>query len=309
MLIYPIFIPQWGCPQQCIYCNQNKITDTEGFDTQAIMQGVKAFVTYHKGSQKQIAFYGGSFTALNPSERSRLLQPVLELLDSETSIRISTRPDCIDGEVLDYCLHYGIRTIELGIQDFSDNVLRKTGRSYDSETAQKACDSIIKSGFELGVQLMPGLPGSNEESLHQNHQLLIQIKPSTLRLYPLIVISGTALETLYLKGLYRPLELDTAVEQCADYCELADKHAIKVIKLGLPSTLRPEDIVAGPYHPAFGEFVRAELLIRQLERDHKPGARISLDRKQVSLLHGHKAKYLNILHKRLDSCTLDIEYR
>ncbi len=308
MLIYPVFIPQWGCPQQCIYCNQSKITDSKGFDPGELVPQLEAFVSYNKDKDKQIAFYGGSFTALDIASRQRVLEHFLPIIDARTSFRISTRPDCIDQDVLQWCKAYKIQTIELGIQDFSDRVLNASGRSYTSDIAYAACSLVMDSGIELGVQLMPGLPGWDVDSLAFNHYSLEQLRPALLRIYPLIVISGTALETLYRNKKYIPLSMETAINQCADYTALTKQTGTKIIKLGLPSNLNPSEVVAGPYHPAFGEFVRAELLVREIEATYKPGAKIVLDKKKMSLLMGHERKFYNILCKRIDSCTPDISY-
>ncbi len=306
MNIYPVFIPEWGCSRQCIYCDQKKISATDDPSLDQALPRIKAFIQKHRNIQKQVAFYGGSFTALDQSVRQSLIDAIAPLLDDLSSFRISTRPDAIDSEILTWCTANRIRTIELGIQDFSNSVLLQCQRPYDSDTAHNACDLIKTSGLELGVQLMPGLPGWTQETLEYNHHCLKTILPQYLRLYPTIVIRNTALHRLYARGGYTPLSMNDAIIQCADYQALASAYDISVIKLGIPSTLDPEDIIAGPYHPAFGELVKAELVLRNIVFTQSGQNVIFVDRRSYNLLMSHGAYYYKILCNRIGFCTLKV---
>ncbi|HPS39412.1 MAG TPA: radical SAM protein [Candidatus Cloacimonadota bacterium] len=308
-LIFPLFIPQEGCPLQCVYCDQRKISGQDGYDPLTAYIQTRDFIQNHPGREKQIAFYGGSFTALPPSRREDILRDILPLLDDTTTIRISTHPLAIDSEVLSWAAAKRIRTIELGIQDFQDEVLRRSGRGYTEIEAVKACELVQEAGFELGIQLMPGLPGSDARSLDLNKELLNRLRPEFLRLYPLVVIRGTPLAEIYAQGKYRPLSLEEAITICADYTEFTRPLGIRIIKLGLPSGIAESEIVAGPWHPAFGEFVRAELLIREISLDYQADQTIFLDRSQRALLSGHGGKYQKILCDRLKICIEKIYYR
>lgn len=261
-LIYPVFLPMAGCPSRCVYCDQFKVTGVPRFGLGDTLAGIASFVSRNPGREKQVAFYGGSFTALPDDFREELMREALSVSDEKTSFRISTHPLYVGDEILAWCRQAGIRTIELGIQDFCTRVLEQTGRGYTSEEAMEAAIRVKHKGFELGVQLMPGLPGWNDYSLKTNHRALESLEPDLLRLYPLIVIRGTPLEEMYRKGEYIPLTLEQAAAQCADYFPLAEAHGIKIIKLGIPSNLKDEDVVAGPWHPAFGELVKAEIQSR-----------------------------------------------
>ncbi|HOZ01010.1 MAG TPA: radical SAM protein [Candidatus Syntrophosphaera sp.] len=258
-LIYPVFLPMRGCPQRCVYCDQSRISGVEDLSLAAELPKIADFIKRNAVRAKQVAFYGGSFTALDAAFREKLLSAVLAVCDAQTSFRISTHPLYVGPEILDWCASRRIRTIELGIQDFDDAVLKQSERGYTGNEALAAARRVKDAGFELGVQLMPGLPGWSEESLRTNHRTLEELKPKFLRLYPLIVIRGTPLEELFRKGDYVPLSLDEAIRHCADYFPLAERCGIRIIKLGLPSNLKREDIVAGPWHPNFGELVRAAL--------------------------------------------------
>lgn len=298
MLIFPIFIPQWGCPFNCIYCDQRQFVAVKVIPFNTLRKQLSEFCEKNIYRHKQIAIYGGTFTALALSEREMFITLVKPFLNDKTSIRISTRPDCIDQDILDWCDSNGIRTIELGVQDFSDKVLLASNRGYNQKIVIDACHMIKQNGFELGIQIMPGLPGFLFNSYHRFEVVLHDIMPSFLRLYPVIVLQGTDLWREYQSGSYNPLSMEEAITVCADISEIAEKYNIKVIKIGIPS-LEKGSVYAGPYHPAFGEFVKAERLIRKIVKEHKQQESIELPSTDISLLTGHKGYNLSRLLKRL----------
>lgn len=304
-LIFPVFLPMQGCPGSCIYCDQRRISGSPDTDPAAKVGQARDFLRRNKGKQRQIAFYGGSFTALDEARREALMVPLLPEMDELCSFRISTHPLCIDGSILDWCKAWRISTIELGIQDFSDAVLSASGRGYSSARAMEAAMMAKAYGFELGIQLMPGLPGWTADSVIQNRRAVAEIKLDLLRLYPCLVLKDTPLCELWEQGLFQPLSLEQAISQCADWQALCDGLGIRIIKLGLPSNLAPDEVAAGPWHPAFGELVRAELLVRALEKVHPAGSIIKLDKKQWALIVSHGRFYLNILRDRIRNCSVE----
>lgn len=261
-LIYPLFLSHLGCPFKCVYCDQAKISGSTGFDLEQAQEEVSKFIARNPGKMKQIAFYGGSFTSMAETSRDGILEKISAVCDDMTSFRISTHPLFVGEDVLRWCFSRRIRTIELGIQDFSDEVLRSSGRGYTGDDARSAVHRVKDAGFETGVQLMPGLPGWSEASLGENRKALAALKPDLLRLYPLIVVKGTKLAETFANGDYHPLTLIDAISQCADYYPVAEANGIKIIKVGLPSNLPASEIVAGPWHPSFGEMVKRELARR-----------------------------------------------
>ncbi|MDD2597231.1 MAG: radical SAM protein [Candidatus Cloacimonetes bacterium] len=286
-LIYPLFIPMQGCPGTCVYCDQRKISGAGTFDLEKAEREVTAFIRRNSGTKKEVAFYGGTFTALPIDIQQASLMRISSLLDEDDSLRVSTHPLYIDADTLSRLWRYRVRVIELGIQDFCDEVLKASGRNYHAEAAFSAALAVRDAGFTLGVQLMPGLPQSSAASLQKNQQTLVKLKPDLLRLYPTVVIKGTALARLYERGDYLPLSLREAVMICADYAELCAQNSIRIIKYGLPSNLDIAEVVAGPYHPAFGELVKQELLRREIKRD--PKRRQHLYPKEIQLLKAHGA--------------------
>lgn len=288
-LIYPFFIPNLGCPGTCIFCDQHKISGAKEPDLDAIKTEAESFIMRNQDKNKEIAFYGGSFTALIKEKQREYLHAVTQITGDFT-IRISTHPLYIDKETLDFLKENRVQTIELGVQDFCDIPLKESGRGYTKQDAIKASELIKEEGFNLGIQLMPGLPGSDEKSLEENLLQLEKIAPDCLRIYPTIVIRGTPLEELYLRGAYKVLTLSEAVEICVRYHDLCEKRGIKLIKMGLSSNLQKEEVVAGPYHPAFGELVKQELLIRRIKKE--PSKIERLTQAQKGLLRAHGCNFM-----------------
>jgi histone acetyltransferase (RNA polymerase elongator complex component) len=306
MLIFPLFIPHIGCPQTCIYCDQYQISGIKRLDWNSIFPSIRNFCHLHPQEEKEIAFYGGSFTCLPQQAQKELYDRVAPFLDKKTYLRYSTRPDGISTDILQESFKRGVRTIELGIQDFSDHVLVKSQRGYDRKHALWACKLVKASGLKLSVQIMPGLPGYNSLSLAQTIEDTISVQPDYVRIYPTIVIAGTALETMYHNGEYTPLDFETALR---DVCLMVDRFemsGIKVIKIGLTG-MEPTRITAGPYHPSFGEIVRAERYIQRIVLKHDPNLILTISKKDISLLLGHKKEYLTRIKHEFNKSTIKIK--
>ena len=272
--IIPIFVPHKGCPNDCIFCNQKKISgQIEDMSPVMIPQIIESHIaSMGSNDDIEIAFYGGSFTAIDPSIQESFLSLASQYLsdDGITQIRISTRPDCIDEENLRMLWHYGVRTIELGVQSLEDEVLRASCRGHNAACVYEAAALIRRMGFTLGIQTMTGLPGDTDETCLRTAGKVICIAPSIVRIYPLLVIRGTELESQYLRGVYKPQSLEEAVSLCAQLLELYEDNQIKVIRIGLqPTDMIREgsgsDVVAGPMHPAFRQLVESRLMLKRME--------------------------------------------
>lgn len=268
----PVFIPHLGCPFDCIFCNQKKISSTISAPKPADINDIvdKHLDTIPKDSHIEIAFFGGSFTAINKDLQIEYLKAVQPYLRSKrvNSIRLSTRPDFIDPITLEYLSEYGVKTIELGVQSLNDEVLKKSCRAYKVDDVFKASHLIKSFNLKLGIQLMVGLPGDKYEYDIETAQKTISLRPDMVRIYPTLVIKDTTLEVLYEKGLYRPLPLDEAITTTKEmYLNFIANH-INVIRMGLyPSEdLRSSDtVIAGPFHPAFGELVEQKVFYDQVQ--------------------------------------------
>jgi len=305
MKIYPIFIPHLGCPYNCIYCNQKTITKSETPHIQEISENVSKFCEHNELEEKEVAFFGGTFTNLNIEKQQAYFDTVNEYKDQMDGIRISTRPDSIDQDILTFCKENNVRTIELGIQSFDDHVLTTTNRDYTSVIAKNSCQLIKANNIKLGIQLMPGLPGFSPDSLETSIETTIKLNPDYVRIYPTIVLKNTELEGWYIEKKYFPLSLKEAIEITSDMISKFKKRKITVIKTGLHSDIDADKIVAGPYHQAFGELVRAEILKEKII-DNFEDKTLIISPSDISLFKGFNSKLLKEIKSKLKLQTLPI---
>jgi histone acetyltransferase (RNA polymerase elongator complex component) len=265
-LIIPFFIPQEGCRHRCVYCDQPTITGVSQspWNRNSIRQYVQSYLTPPNRYPVQLAFYGGSFTLLSESYQRHLLESVQEFLRQGQvhSLRLSTRPDGIEDNNLCFLRTMGVETIELGAQSLNDRVLTASARGHSSKDTVEATKRLKKHGFEVGLQLMPGLPGDSRKTFLKTVEKSVALAPSFVRIYPTIVLSSTPLERLFRSGRFRPLSLKQAVDWCKESKKRFDSASIPVIRMGLQSTVtleKPGRIVAGPYHPALGQLVNSSI--------------------------------------------------
>ncbi len=269
--IIPIFVPHLGCPNDCTFCNQTKIS---GQTKKVTAFDVKNQIEYYLSNFKdkegsvEVAFYGGSFTGIDEEEQNELLAAAYEYVKNGKveSIRISTRPDYIDRKTLRRLKKYKVKTIELGVQSTNDYILKKCRRGHTYKDVVKASRMIRFRRFRLGHQMMVGLPDSNEIDDLNTARDLIKLKPKMIRIYPVLVIKGTELENEYNNGEYDPLTLEQAVERCKELSLMFEEKKIKVIRIGLQNTdtittpgTESSEVVAGPYHEAFRQLVESEI--------------------------------------------------
>jgi len=254
----PVFIPEEGCRFQCVFCNQRHISGRQNIPTGADVIAIveKHLSTQPPDAEREIAFFGGNFTGLSFERQAELLQAAFEYYRRGLirSIRLSTRPDFVNANSLAFLKQFPVKTIELGVQSFSDHVLQKSGRGHTAAQNREAAVLVKESGFELVLQMMTGLPGSTSEDELNTARNIISLGASGTRIYPCLVIRGTALEHLYQKGQYQPQELFAAARQSAALIRLFEEAGVKVLRVGLhPSEGLSEgtSLVAGPFHPAF----------------------------------------------------------
>ena len=264
-----LFVPHLGCPHTCVFCNQKTISgQTAGLKPQDIVSACEtAAKCPHDIRDSEIAFFGGSFTAIDRETMLSCLQTASPYVGTQFGgIRVSTRPDCIDGEVLSLLKGYGVTAIELGAQSMREAVLVKNERGHTPEDTVKAAALIREYGFSLGLQMMTGLYGSTPEDDRYTAECFIKIKPDTVRIYPTVVLENTRLAELYRAGEYTPYGFEETVSLCAELLlRFTDEH-IRVIRLGLHSGGNVEEgYVAGVYHPAFRELCENEIFRKKAE--------------------------------------------
>ena len=268
--IIPIFVPHLGCPNDCVFCNQKSISgETKELTKEDVKKIIEEHLKYVKENAKvEIAFFGGSFTGIDESKQNELLEVAYEYIKQgkAESIRISTRPDYIDKKILKRLKKYKVKTIELGVQSANDYILQKAERGHTFEDVKKASKLIRFYGFDLGHQMMVGLPESTHLDEINTAKQLIKLKPKMVRIYPVLVIKNTKLEKEYREGKYKALTVVQAVETCKELVKLFAKKNIEVIRIGLQPTdtiADPEnqksEVVAGPFHPAFRQLVEASM--------------------------------------------------
>lgn len=265
-LIIPVFIPFGGCPHQCVFCDQRRLTGGDALPSVDEVAGtIEAYLATWKGKgPREAAFYGGSFTGLPRQLQQEYLEAAVRFVREGRldALRISTRPDYIDAETARFLKSMGVATIELGVQSMDDRVLALSKRGHTAGATVAAVEALRSEGLSIGLQFMPGLPGDTRESVLETTRAVIGLRPDFVRVYPAIVIKDTPMHGLYLSGLYRPWPLDEMVEACAGVKRLLDMAGVPVIRMGLQATEGLErSIAAGPYHPSFRQLVDAALAI------------------------------------------------
>lgn len=262
-----LFVPHRGCPHDCCFCDQRAIAGVTAPITPADVTAAceRALMSLKDGVTAQIAFFGGSFTAIEREEMTALLEAAQPFLQTGRfdGIRISTRPDAVDEEVLGLLKHYGVTAIELGAQSMDDRVLAASHRGHTAAHTVAAAKRIRAHGFLLGLQMMTGLPLDTDEGALATAQAFCELSPDTVRIYPTVVLRGTALAKAYEQGLYTPPALDETVRLCARLLTLFEhEHHIRVIRLGLHDgeTLKT-NVLAGGYHPALRELCEGHLYV------------------------------------------------
>lgn len=265
--IIPVFVPHLGCPNDCVFCNQRRISgEKEAATAETVKNAIeKAAALTPSGTKRQLAFYGGSFTAIPVAEQTALFEAAKPYLDDGTisSIRLSTRPDAIDAETLARLKKYSVQTVELGAQSLCDKVLWLSNRGHTAKEVEDAAIMVKQAGFELILQMMTGLPGDTDESCVETAKKIIALRPDGVRIYPTVIVRDTELYDMWKAGTYKEHTVSDAVRVCAKITKLFDEAGIPIIRMGLNPTedLSGGDAVGGAYHPALGELVRSRMML------------------------------------------------
>lgn len=272
--ILPFFLPFAGCPHRCIYCAQEQQTGLPAPQTPiALLEALAKIFDEKEGENTgkylhlppvfEFAFYGGTFTALPETLQLQCLERLAPLKESGrlSRVRCSTRPDSVTPSLLLRLKKAGLDLVELGIQSYSDMALRRSSRGYSGATALEACRMVQDAGLDLGIQLLPGMPGSTPDVFLEDAQKSLEMQPKCLRWYPCLVVEGTRLALLWKRGLYAPWSLPETVETLGRALSLAWARRVPVIRLSLaPEPELEAAILAGPRHPALGNLIQGEAL-------------------------------------------------
>lgn len=279
MKIYPVFLPHAGCPHRCLFCAQERSTSQPGVGEPDELAAWLEQRLPARGDG-EIAFYGGTFTLLPPARQAGYLAMAKRLVAAGrvAGIRVSTRPDALPADCLARLRGAGVTTVEIGVQSFDAAVLSAAGRGHTPAHSRAAIQRCRRAGFSVGVQLMPGLPGGDAGEALRSLRQALRLAPAFVRIYPVVVVAGTPLAELWSAGGYSPWSLDQAVDVCADMLHLCHLAGMPVVRLGLQGDPQLEaNLLAGPYHPAFGQLVRSRLWRRALLRIDPPGGELSIN--------------------------------
>ncbi len=296
-----IFVPHQGCPCACSFCNQKTITGQSYQPTALDVKRSVETALKREGFDYEIAFFGGSFTAIDRDYMIELLKAAYPYVEAKkvSGIRISTRPDCINDEILAILKSYGVTSIELGAQSMDDDVLLANRRGHTSNDVFNASSLIKSNGFELGLQMMTGLYTDTDEKAVKTAQKIISIKPATVRIYPTVVLKGTYLAELYLEGKYSPLNADASASLAAKLVLMFDEAGIKIIRMGLHSS--PDlkaNMLAGGFHDSFGELVKSKLMVNKILKLPPGDYAVRVNPRSLSKLKGNSKSNIYLLIER-----------
>ncbi|WP_291322760.1 radical SAM protein [Desulfonatronospira sp.] len=305
--LYPVFLPFAGCPDRCIYCSQETQTGQPIIHLKTIARKMHDDIYSEfssSGKTFALGFFGGTFTAMPRHRQLLFLNLARELKDmgALSHVRCSTRPDYVNQDQLRLLQDYGVDMVELGVQSFDSRVLSLSRRGYTGDKALEASWMVKKSRMDLGIQLMPGLPGSNPGTFAGDMRITEELKPSALRLYPCLVLANTPLANLWSRGEYRPWILQTTQALISNALLRMWAAGIPVIRVGLaPETSLLSEIIAGPWHPALGSICRGLALgayvAAMTARLGHPPARIFVPEKYIGDFWGHKMQNAGLFRR------------
>lgn len=322
--IIPIFVPQEGCPHKCVFCNQDKITASEDkVDAAFVRETIDSYLETIKrsGSTVEVSFFGGTFTGIPVSKQNELLTVAKEYKDKGLidKIRMSTRPDYIDDEILTNLKRFDVDIIELGVQSLDKDVLKMSGRGHSEENVRTASELIKSYGITLGHQIMLGLPGDTFDKDIETVRKSIEMKPSICRIYPSLVIEDTPMTKMFRMGIYKPYTLEEAIHISKIIYKMYCDNDVNVIRIGLQPTENINtdgDVIAGPFHPAFRELVDSSILndgIMKAAEENAGDIEVFVNNRTISKLYSDKKRYFNAvkaeLGKRLKAVTIDNEIK
>ena len=318
-LIVPVFLPNLGCFQRCIFCNQKAVAQ-EVPSPSRVRELLTASLNQFppdRTRQRQIAFYGGSFTAISEEDQAAYLREVQPFLSSGEidSVRISTRPDALSEKVLSLLKVYGVKTVEIGAQSMIEEVLRSSHRGHSAEETSSAVGRLKSQGFEAGVHLMIGLPGDTLDRFLQSLDRIIRLKPDFLRIHPTLVLRGAPLEVLWQEGRYSPLSLEEAIQWLKGGLLKLEAASIPIARIGLQTTTELEaSYLAGPYHPALHQLVDSEIffdMATRLLEAHQAGPEPTFccHPQEVSNVRGQKNRNIRRLRERFEIKSILVKER
>lgn len=311
----PFFVPHAGCPNCCVFCSQVKITGQQAEkDINNEISELRILLENDCGSfrESQIGFFGGSFTAIEKSRMEKLLSVANEYIKKGVaqSIRISTRPDKINGEILKTLKEYNVTHVELGVQSTSNEVLNLCERGHTAEDSFDAAKMLTENGFVFGGQMMIGLPGSDLEKELQTTRDIVKMGAKEARIYPTVVFDNTKLHRMCATGEYTPLELEEAVERTAKCYRVFLNAGVKVLRVGLHASENLANAPLGANHPSIGELVKSRVysdIIIDMAGDCKNKILcVEIKKEDISMLCGYKSAAINRIKENTSALEVEL---
>lgn len=302
--IVPVFLPHSGCPHRCVFCNQTAITGrSEEFPGPAALEAeISRFLSYRgkNRGKTEISFYGGNFLGLDRRQVTMCLDTAAAFVKKKAvhGIRFSTRPDTINAGILERIADYPVSTVEIGAQSMADAVLAKSGRGHTARDTEQAIAELKKHPYQIGVQLMTGLPGDSAALSKETARQTAALSPDFVRIYPALVLRGSPLAGSYRQMHYTPLTLPECVDRLKEMYEIFAAHRIPVIRMGLQATdgLSAGSVLAGPYHPSIGHMVLAAVMRERAEKEIR---RAEVSATEISLrIHPRSYSRMQGLHRQ-----------
>lgn len=312
-----LFVVHKGCPHMCSFCNQRSISgsqkDITPDDVHSAAQTAIATLSEREAAGGEIAFFGGSFTMVERDYMISLLRAAYEYIEKGIfkGIRISTRPDGISDEICTILKNYGVTAVELGAQSLDERVLALNERGHTAKQVEDACRMLKKYGFEVGLQMMTGLYGSKDADSLETAEKIVALAPDTVRIYPTVVIKGTKLHDLMLKGEFIPKGINETADLCAKLIPMLENAGIKVIRVGLHSGGGVEEgFAGGAYHPALREICEGRIYynnaLSELQKQPKGKYILCVNPKEISKMTGQKKENLTKLREMGYDCTVSV---
>lgn len=313
----PIFLPHYGCVNNCVFCNQKTITGKTG--NPSLEEATKTIDTWLTSIDKsktyvKIAFFGGNFLGLPESNQIDYLSLAQSYIDKGVvdSIRFSTRPDTIREKSLSKLSPFSVKNIEIGVQSMDDEVLNQAGRGHTVEDSIKAAKLINEMGYQLGMQMMVGLPGDDDEKSLQTAQKIAECKAVQTRIYPVLVLKNTDLADLFIAGKYKPLSIEEAIDRCVPLVEIFNQNKIKILKLGLhpsESFTSDKELLAGPYHPSFYQLVFSKIwrnkIVQIINNQKLNHLKIAVHSKNINYAIGYNSDNRNYFKTLCNNLTFE----
>lgn len=158
----------------------------------------------------QFDFIKSCFDAFN-GKKSKDLKQAKKLNQNAkhrcVALCIETRPDFCEPHHIKQMLEYGATRCEIGVQAIDDEIYKKINRGHTVQDVIDATKRLKNAGFKVGYHMMPGLPGSNPEKDFKMFKEIFtnpDFKPDQIKIYPMQIMKGSALEKTYKKMNYKP---------------------------------------------------------------------------------------------------------